>query len=248
MSSVARRDAGARQAGARRRRPHGGGTNLVHAAVVGDPARPASRPSRWPERLEGFEDLAFLFSLNQLNHGIGRCSSTRRRSSTGSRAGAATRRVVEIGRFKGGRTFLLASALPEGAELWSYDVHVPLRAGHGGPQLDRSCVTALERYGLSDRVHLVVADSRTVEPPPRAVDLILIDGDHSYDAVRADWEHWSPLVAPGGHVLFHDAVDTGGYGKYFPGVGRLVGGDGAGRRRSSGSRTPAGSPTSPRRA
>jgi hypothetical protein len=29
-------------------------------------------------------------------------------------------------------------------------------------------------------------------------------------------------VRPGGHVLLHDAVDTGGYGNVYPGVARAV--------------------------
>jgi len=36
-------------------------------------------------------------------------------------------------------------------------------------------------------------------------DLVFVDGDHSEQGVRTDWELWSPLVAPGGVMLFHDA-------------------------------------------
>ena len=43
---------------------------------------------------------------------------------------------------------MLASALPDGAELWSYDLHVALRADMSGPQLDAELRTALDRYGL----------------------------------------------------------------------------------------------------
>ena len=33
---------------------------------------------------------------------------------------------------------------------------------------------------------------------------LLIDADHSYEGVRRDFEAWSPLVAPGGLIVFHD--------------------------------------------
>ncbi|MGZ8632895.1 MAG: class I SAM-dependent methyltransferase, partial [Solirubrobacteraceae bacterium] len=38
-----------------------------------------------------------------------------------------------------------------------------------------------------------------------AVDHVFIDGDHSEEGVRADWEGWHRFVEPGGAVLFHDA-------------------------------------------
>jgi predicted O-methyltransferase YrrM len=38
----------------------------------------------------------------------------------------------------------------------------------------------------------------------RPVDLLFIDGDHTLDGVRHDYEWYAPLVAPGGHVAFHD--------------------------------------------
>jgi len=37
--------------------------------------------------------------------------------------------------------------------------------------------------------------------------LLFIDGDHSYDGVRADFENYAPLVRPGGLIAFHD-VDS----------------------------------------
>lgn len=40
------------------------------------------------------------------------------------------------------------------------------------------------------------------------VDFIFIDGDHSFDGLRGDWEVWSPLVAPGGIVALHDSCSS----------------------------------------
>ena len=36
------------------------------------------------------------------------------------------------------------------------------------------------------------------------IDLIFIDGDHSYEGVKADVESWLPKVKDGGIVVFHD--------------------------------------------
>ena len=35
-------------------------------------------------------------------------------------------------------------------------------------------------------------------------DLIFIDGDHSLEGVRKDYELYGPLIAPGGVIAFHD--------------------------------------------
>lgn len=36
------------------------------------------------------------------------------------------------------------------------------------------------------------------------VDLLFIDGDHSYEGCLADWKAYAPLLAPGARVAFHD--------------------------------------------
>lgn len=202
----------------------GVGKNLVNAAVQADPGlKRYTTVEQWPASLEGFEDLSFLFSSNQLSHGIASLqldeAALLYRLARRVPPEAA---VAEIGRFKGGTTLMLASALPPGAELWSYDLHVALRADLSGPQLDSELEAALSRYGLTERVHLVVGDSRTAEPPPRPCALIFVDGDHTYEGARADYERWREFLAPGGDLLFHDAVDVGGYGNHYPGIARLV--------------------------
>jgi predicted O-methyltransferase YrrM len=201
----------------------GVGKNLIHAAVLRDPAAMRfANVQRWPEDVRGFEDLAFLFSSNQLNHGVASLqideAALLYRLSRDVRAGP----IAEIGRFKGGSTVVFAVALPEGAELWSYDLHVALRPDLSGEQLDRELDDALRRLGVRHKVHLLVGDSRTVEPPPEPLELLFVDGDHSYEGARADFRRWGELVQPGGHLLFHDAVDTGGYGNVYPGVSRAV--------------------------
>lgn len=39
---------------------------------------------------------------------------------------------------------------------------------------------------------------------PRGIDFLFIDGDHSYEAVKKDWELYEPMVNKGGFVVFHD--------------------------------------------
>ena len=39
---------------------------------------------------------------------------------------------------------------------------------------------------------------------PNGIDFLFIDGDHSYDGVKSDFEMYSPLVNEGGIIVFHD--------------------------------------------
>jgi predicted O-methyltransferase YrrM len=211
------------------------GTRLVHLVVRRDPTlaieplgqllnRGARFPAvvDWPPSLGGFERLAFLLSSNPLNMGIALLTLDEAaylyRTVRDLRGGT----LVEVGRFKGGSTFLIAAAMDEHAELWSYDLHVKLTHEFRGTELDVELEDALARYGLADRVHVVVGDSTSVQPPARPCDFVFIDGDHSYEGARADYEHWRPFIRPGGHLLFHDAVPQRGYGSFHPEVARLV--------------------------
>jgi predicted O-methyltransferase YrrM len=200
------------------------GKHLVNAAVQADPGRRRyTNVERWPESIDGFEDLSFLFASNQLSHGIASLQLDEAALLYRLAKHVPPEGVfVEIGRFKGGSTLLVASALAGGAELWSYDLHVAIRPDLTGPQLDAELRTALDRYDLTGKVQLVVGDSRVAEPPPRPPHVVFVDGDHTYEGARADHERWSELLAPGGHLLFHDAVDVGGYGNHYPGIAQLV--------------------------
>ena len=40
----------------------------------------------------------------------------------------------------------------------------------------------------------------------RSIDFLFIDGDHSYEGVKADFEIYSPLVKEGGLIAFHDII------------------------------------------
>ncbi len=214
------------------------GKNAIHTAVLPDPASMRfPNVSDWPAGVRGFEDLAFLFSSNQLNHGVASLQIDEAALLYRLGRDATSGPLAEIGRFKGGSTFVFASAMPVGVELWSYDFHVALRPDMPGEQLDAELAAALERYGLGQKVHLLVADSRIADPPPAPIEVLFIDGDHSYDGAKADFERWGAFVKPGGHLLFHDAVDTGGYGNHYPGVVRLISEIGAGwdRQPSAGS-------------
>jgi predicted O-methyltransferase YrrM len=172
----------------------------------------------WPRELTSFEDLAFLFSSHQLHHAVISMSVPEAAYLFGLTRSLPQGTLVEIGRSKGGSTLLLATAMDPGSRLVSYDLYVKHTAGQPS---DDELREALKRYGLADRVELVVADSRTADGPSECT-LVLVDGDHSYDGVRADWETWRGRIQVGGHVVFHDAASDGDLARPHEGVARLM--------------------------
>jgi predicted O-methyltransferase YrrM len=58
----------------------------------------------------------------------------------------------------------------------------------------------------------------TPDDAPGPFDLVFLDGDHSYESVRADFALIGQWVAPSGTVAFHDFGTV-----HFPGVSRVVG-------------------------
>jgi len=76
----------------------------------------------------------------------------------------------------------------------------------------------LERHGLINEVTIIVAPSERALPLLRtdSFDLIFIDGDHEYQAVKRDLKLARPLLRRNGRMAFHD------YGPEHFGVKRAV--------------------------
>lgn len=66
----------------------------------------------------------------------------------------------------------------------------------------------LHYAGFSQRVFYLRGDSSEIGKiwQGGAIDLLFIDGDHSYNGVLRDIEAWLPHIAKGGIVAFHDTA------------------------------------------
>jgi predicted O-methyltransferase YrrM len=110
-------------------------------------------------------------------------------------AQTAERGVVEIGRFDGGSTFLLACA----------NGHVPIWSIDLSPRDDELLRNLLAAHGFGERVELFVGDSHEGDfAEIGEYDLLFVDGDHTRAGCLADLERFVPPLRPGGHVLVHD--------------------------------------------
>ncbi|NJE12854.1 class I SAM-dependent methyltransferase [Thermococcus sp. LS2] len=133
--------------------------------------------------------------------------------------------VLEIGTANGGTLFLFSRVVPEDATLISVD----LPGGRFGGGYPNWKVPLYKAFALPTQdIHLIRANSHDPETLEtieeilngRKVDFLFIDGDHSYEGVKADFEMYSPLVADGGIIAFHDIVpgpqeNVGGVPKFW---------------------------------
>jgi predicted O-methyltransferase YrrM len=134
------------------------------------------------------------------------------------------RTVVEIGVYEGSSALVLCRALSPDADLHLIDPFVDesgwaLPAGWGASASATRRVVA--RAG-GPRVHWHVERSQDVGRRwSERVDVVFVDGDHSPEGVREDWEVWHRHVRQGGYVAFHDAREPGSgptqvVGELFP--------------------------------
>jgi predicted O-methyltransferase YrrM len=122
--------------------------------------------------------------------------------------------VVEIGRATGGTLWALCRAAADDATLVSVDLP---DGPFGGRDASDETIARLEGFaGPDQRLHLIQGNSREPETVERvrdvvsAIDVLFIDGDHTYEGVKADYVLYSPLVTSGGLIVFHDILPNPG--------------------------------------
>jgi hypothetical protein len=119
--------------------------------------------------------------------------------------------VVEIGTALGGTFYAWCRIAEPDALLVSID----LPGGPYGGGYPPEALPTLRSYGApGQQLHFLRADSHdeaTVAElrgllQGRAIDFLLIDGDHSYEGVKRDFELYAPLVGEECPVAFHDIL------------------------------------------
>lgn len=131
--------------------------------------------------------------------------------------------VVEIGSFLGRSTCWLAAGVRHAGRgrVVSIDPH----AGHERPPVhlqEQDTSAALARHvrqaGLSEWVEFVRRPSgQAAEKWHEPIDLLWIDGSHTYEDVLSDLNNFARYVVEEGHIALHDTR-----GGRFPGVRRAM--------------------------
>jgi len=112
------------------------------------------------------------------------------------------RSFCEIGDAMGGTLALFSQVAAAGANAITIDLEFT--------RAQKKAYSILR--GNTSSIACIEGDSHSVATLKRVrailsenkLDFLFIDGDHSYDGVKKDFEMYSPLVRPGGIIAFHD--------------------------------------------
>ncbi len=133
----------------------------------------------------------------------------------------------EIGTFDGRTTENMAANQPDGGKCYTLDLPpgdadkaaLPLASGDK-TYIDKPASGArISAQAKSGKITQLYGDSGTYDFSPYhgQVDLMFVDGSHSYEYVLSDTEAAWKLVKPGGLILWHD-YDS----RWWPGVTRAL--------------------------
>jgi MMP 1-O-methyltransferase len=144
--------------------------------------------------------------------------------------------VVEIGSFLGRSTVLLAGArklkgsgrvhcvdsFDASGDAFSVPVYRTLLSDLP-LTLRQAFDDNLRNAGLTDWVEVHEGrDEDVAKNWTTAIDLLFMDADHSYEAVRQTYDRWSPFLKPGGVIAIHNSCLDRSYAPNHDGSMRLV--------------------------
>ncbi len=136
----------------------------------------------------------------------------------------APENYCEIGLANGGTCFLITNLVPSLKNIYGIDLHIFNKR--------------LQKYYAGKPKHLAFktgssTDHRIIkwldeELGGKELDILFIDGDHSYQGVKQDFENYHQFVRENGLIIFHDIVldhtqkygvktnrDTGGVPQFY---------------------------------
>jgi len=126
---------------------------------------------------------------------------------------------VEIGCYAGGSACLMLQR--ENTSVFSIDLGTPI-----SPDIVRQNVNKLNKH--NNNYNYIKGSSHNLEifnklmEYIKEIDILFIDGDHSYDGVITDFNMYSKLVASGGYVVFDDYNDKNHSPEVKPAVDHII--------------------------
>ena len=129
---------------------------------------------------------------------------------------------LEIGTANGGTHFLIRHLCPTLQTSIAIDLDI-----HNRHLVDLLTATPRSHYIVGSSTHPRTRGRLERTLAGRQIDTLFLDGDHSYEGVKADFDLYRGYVRPGGIIVFHDIVADHGQrfgrqtNKYTGGVPRF---------------------------
>jgi predicted O-methyltransferase YrrM len=110
--------------------------------------------------------------------------------------------IVELGCYEGGTTAALGKAAR--GQVHSID---PFPAGKVGVCYGELIArTHCWKQGVRNVEFLKGFSYQVASKFEQGIDLLFIDADHDFEAVKRDWDDWFPKVKKGGFIAMHDSL------------------------------------------
>ncbi|MBT4251262.1 glycosyltransferase [bacterium] len=131
------------------------------------------------------------------------------------------KRIVELGTFYGTSLWSFSQAIKDnnldtelfGVDTWKGEAH----SGFYGEEVFETVSKVRSEFypGLNINLLRKTFDEAVYDFKDESIDILHIDGLHTYEAVKHDFETWLPKVRKDGIILFHDIkVGRDGFGVY----------------------------------
>jgi predicted O-methyltransferase YrrM len=154
------------------------------------------RPPSVEQRIDSFDFASGLGDSAWLLYGLARSSKPEV--------------CVEIGSARGKSACYVGLALKRNdrGKLYAIDPHTQTNWNDTESVDTLAVITRnLQKAGVANYVEIVRKTSgEAVAGWSARIDMLFIDGDHSYEGVKADWERFLPFMNPFGVVIFHDTL------------------------------------------
>ncbi len=127
-----------------------------------------------------------------------------------ARLARGKKKLAEIGVYYGVTTCRLRTSMDRDGELFAVDPYPKQRLGFSSHRVIAQREVSKIPVGTVNWIRTTgsAAAQQLHLEGSRSFDFVFVDGDHSYDGLKADWEGWSKLVAPGGIIALHDSRPT----------------------------------------
>lgn len=119
------------------------------------------------------------------------------------------KRIAEIGVFEGVTALQLRAEMDRDATYFAIDPYPVGRLGLSFQKLIAERTVRQSSNGTVVWIRETGVDAATLDAiKANPIDFIFIDGDHSLEGLKSDWDAWSGLVSISGIICLHDSCSS----------------------------------------